>query len=285
VPRRGESNGAAAPRRHCNGGPPGGTAWRGFVAKGAKERQASPRNFDLPSQPEVYVHRIGRSGRAGKSGLAISFAAPDSDPKLAAIEQFTELQLTPVHAETKGAKRPATSLRPRREDANPASVSWGWCGGAGAEATLTTGCGAARRETSGGAVSGLDLPPRAPGFLGLLVAARAVGRRALRDAVRVVMRVQISPIQIRRPRRSDGEARLLRREVRAVLPSDEQLALRCGATSWRCSGAEISGGCRVRVLILPPPAPGRAARAPGFLGLLVAARQCGEGLGETRGES
>ena len=67
-------------------------------------------NFDLPSQPEVYVHRIGRTGRAGKSGLAISFAAPDSDPKLAAIEQFTELQLTPVHAETKGAKRPATSL-------------------------------------------------------------------------------------------------------------------------------------------------------------------------------
>jgi ATP-dependent RNA helicase DbpA len=67
-------------------------------------------NFDLPSQPEVYVHRIGRTGRAGKSGLAISFAAPDSDPKLAAIEQFTQLRLTPIHAETKGAKRSATSL-------------------------------------------------------------------------------------------------------------------------------------------------------------------------------
>jgi ATP-independent RNA helicase DbpA len=67
-------------------------------------------NFDLPSQPEVYVHRIGRTGRAGKSGLAISFAAQDSDPKLAAIEQFTQLRLTPIHAETKGAKRSATSL-------------------------------------------------------------------------------------------------------------------------------------------------------------------------------
>ncbi|WP_409526474.1 DEAD/DEAH box helicase [Nitrincola sp. MINF-07-Sa-05] len=34
-------------------------------------------NYDLPNQPEAYVHRIGRTGRAGKSGLAISLVAPD----------------------------------------------------------------------------------------------------------------------------------------------------------------------------------------------------------------
>jgi len=42
-------------------------------------------NYDLPSQPEAYVHRIGRTGRAGKSGLAISFVAPDERRFLADI--------------------------------------------------------------------------------------------------------------------------------------------------------------------------------------------------------
>ncbi len=34
-------------------------------------------NFDLPHVPEVYVHRIGRTGRAGASGIAISLVSPD----------------------------------------------------------------------------------------------------------------------------------------------------------------------------------------------------------------
>ena len=34
-------------------------------------------NYDLPKVAEDYVHRIGRTGRAGASGIAISFAAPD----------------------------------------------------------------------------------------------------------------------------------------------------------------------------------------------------------------
>ncbi|WP_240776408.1 DEAD/DEAH box helicase [Nitrincola alkalilacustris] len=42
-------------------------------------------NYDLPNQPEAYVHRIGRTGRAGKSGLAISFVAPDERRFLADI--------------------------------------------------------------------------------------------------------------------------------------------------------------------------------------------------------
>ena len=42
-------------------------------------------NFDLTDTPEAYVHRIGRTGRAGLGGLAVSFCAPDEQHKLGAI--------------------------------------------------------------------------------------------------------------------------------------------------------------------------------------------------------
>jgi len=44
-------------------------------------------NYDMPHQAEDYVHRIGRTGRAGKTGLAISLVTPDDVPMLQAIEQ------------------------------------------------------------------------------------------------------------------------------------------------------------------------------------------------------
>ena len=44
-------------------------------------------NFDIPSNAEDYVHRIGRTGRAGRTGVAITLVATDDDEKyLAAIE-------------------------------------------------------------------------------------------------------------------------------------------------------------------------------------------------------
>ncbi|MDQ2644294.1 MAG: ATP-dependent RNA helicase DbpA [Myxococcota bacterium] len=69
-------------------------------------------NFDLPTQPEIYVHRIGRTGRAGKSGLAISFAAADDDPKLVAVERFTGVRLSPVEAEAASVTRARKPLAP-----------------------------------------------------------------------------------------------------------------------------------------------------------------------------
>lgn len=45
-------------------------------------------NFDLPMEPENYVHRIGRTGRAGASGTAISFCSPEEYGLLKAIEQL-----------------------------------------------------------------------------------------------------------------------------------------------------------------------------------------------------
>jgi len=50
-------------------------------------------NYDLPSQTEDYVHRIGRTARAGARGHAISFAAPEERRELAAIERLTRMKL------------------------------------------------------------------------------------------------------------------------------------------------------------------------------------------------
>jgi len=53
-------------------------------------------NFDLPKSAEDYVHRIGRTGRAGAKGIAISFAAPDNFQQLRDIERYTR-QTIPAH--------------------------------------------------------------------------------------------------------------------------------------------------------------------------------------------
>jgi ATP-dependent RNA helicase RhlE len=45
-------------------------------------------NFDLPNVPESYVHRIGRTARAGRDGMAISLCAPDERPFLKDIEKL-----------------------------------------------------------------------------------------------------------------------------------------------------------------------------------------------------
>jgi ATP-dependent RNA helicase RhlE len=45
-------------------------------------------NFELPHEPETYVHRIGRTGRAGQTGEAVSFCDHEERPRLAAIERL-----------------------------------------------------------------------------------------------------------------------------------------------------------------------------------------------------
>lgn len=53
-------------------------------------------NFDLPDEPESYVHRIGRTARAGKSGAAISFCDPSERKQLSNIERLTKSKLRVV---------------------------------------------------------------------------------------------------------------------------------------------------------------------------------------------
>ncbi|HEX2650863.1 MAG TPA: DEAD/DEAH box helicase [Burkholderiales bacterium] len=50
-------------------------------------------NFDIPHSPEDYVHRIGRTGRAGLTGEAISLVAPDDHEALAAIEKLIKKKI------------------------------------------------------------------------------------------------------------------------------------------------------------------------------------------------
>lgn len=53
-------------------------------------------NYDLPTDPEVYVHRVGRTGRAGKSGIAISLVTPDESWRMGRIERLIKREIQRV---------------------------------------------------------------------------------------------------------------------------------------------------------------------------------------------
>jgi ATP-dependent RNA helicase RhlE len=65
-------------------------------------------NYDLPNIPESYVHRIGRTARAGADGIAISFCDAEERPFLRDIEKLIRMSI------------PATDRRSSRRDAGPA---------------------------------------------------------------------------------------------------------------------------------------------------------------------
>lgn len=57
-------------------------------------------NFDIPQDPESYVHRIGRTGRAGKHGAAVSFVTPRERGQLHAIEHTTKKKMEKLKTPT-----------------------------------------------------------------------------------------------------------------------------------------------------------------------------------------
>ncbi|WP_075037453.1 DEAD/DEAH box helicase [Halobacillus dabanensis] len=68
-------------------------------------------NYDIPQDPESYIHRIGRTGRAGGKGLAITFAAPKDKQALQQIEK---------HIKQKLERRTVANLSPgKREGDSP----------------------------------------------------------------------------------------------------------------------------------------------------------------------
>jgi ATP-dependent RNA helicase RhlE len=82
-------------------------------------------NYELPHEPESYVHRIGRTARAGASGVAISLVDPSEDKRLQAIERLTKRSLSSMSVNLEGLQsiqRPAAAAnetgehppRPRR---------------------------------------------------------------------------------------------------------------------------------------------------------------------------
>ena len=73
-------------------------------------------NFDVPASPDAYVHRIGRTGRAGREGVAITLAEPRETRMLRNIEQHTKQKIRTEQVPT------VRDLKARRLDATRDSV-------------------------------------------------------------------------------------------------------------------------------------------------------------------
>jgi ATP-dependent RNA helicase RhlE len=73
-------------------------------------------NFEMPNVAEQYVHRIGRTARAGADGTSISFVAPDEKPYLKDIEKLTGVKLMPLPLpedfQKEAARLPAPTRKP-----------------------------------------------------------------------------------------------------------------------------------------------------------------------------
>ncbi|CAN5138756.1 DEAD/DEAH box helicase [soil metagenome] len=78
-------------------------------------------NFDLPDVPEQYVHRIGRTARAGADGVAIAFCSPDERTNLRDIERTTrqKIPVTPLPADFNAAAEAFKRLKPAPKQESP----------------------------------------------------------------------------------------------------------------------------------------------------------------------
>jgi ATP-dependent RNA helicase RhlE len=74
-------------------------------------------NYDLPNIPESYVHRIGRTARAGAAGIAISFCNGEERAFLRDIEKLTRIKVpvAPMPEGLPALMAPAADEEPRRE--------------------------------------------------------------------------------------------------------------------------------------------------------------------------
>jgi len=80
-------------------------------------------NFDLPHVPEDYVHRIGRTARAGRRGDAISLAAPEEHTQLAAIERLVGKPIRQEYVAGFTPTADAAEMRSRRQFKKPESAT------------------------------------------------------------------------------------------------------------------------------------------------------------------
>ncbi|WP_253308033.1 MULTISPECIES: DEAD/DEAH box helicase [unclassified Rickettsia] len=80
-------------------------------------------NYDLPMCPEDYLHRIGRTGRAGATGNALSFISPDDTMKWKAIDRLINQGESTARSELMGknSRRKPFNTNNRREDNNSRS--------------------------------------------------------------------------------------------------------------------------------------------------------------------
>jgi superfamily II DNA/RNA helicase len=113
-------------------------------------------NFDVPVNPEDYVHRIGRTGRAGRQGHALMLATPSERKQVAAIEKLTGMTI-PVAASPKKDQAAVASAEPAPAAADEDEVTGEEItGGVIAESP-------ARRRTRGGTGKASSKPGRTSG--------------------------------------------------------------------------------------------------------------------------
>ena len=83
-------------------------------------------NYDLPEVPETYVHRIGRTARAGADGTAVSFCAPEEQEYLAGIEKLNRRKIPVVSGHpwdgVPAPVRPEPPVRGKKPKAAPAQA-------------------------------------------------------------------------------------------------------------------------------------------------------------------
>jgi ATP-dependent RNA helicase RhlE len=114
-------------------------------------------NFDLPNVAEQYVHRIGRTARAGAAGIAIAYCAEDERPYLKDIEKLTrqKIEIAPLpenfikEAAKIKAARPATPDVRDREDRDEMPRRQGPRKRFSARPARPQGAGAGQRSGSG----------------------------------------------------------------------------------------------------------------------------------------
>jgi ATP-dependent RNA helicase DeaD len=82
-------------------------------------------NYDVPEDPEMYVHRIGRTGRLGADGVAIAFVTPEQGERLTAIEIFINRQVDEDRIEGFEAYTPRLREEPKHEQYKPATPIFG----------------------------------------------------------------------------------------------------------------------------------------------------------------
>jgi superfamily II DNA/RNA helicase len=74
-------------------------------------------NFDVPWQPDDYIHRIGRTGRAGMTGIAITLAAREDGEAVSRIEKLIGHKIPRAGSPKADAEQPATSEAPKERPA------------------------------------------------------------------------------------------------------------------------------------------------------------------------
>jgi ATP-dependent RNA helicase RhlE len=87
-------------------------------------------NYDLPNEPESYVHRIGRTARAGASGTAISLCDADEMPYLRSIEKLIRMSLPATNQRSGPVRTAQSATKPRRSRSRPGAENRHHNGGA-----------------------------------------------------------------------------------------------------------------------------------------------------------